>query len=569
MFSPTDPLRHRERQGKALRNRNLPKKKIPVRPPVVLQSASPEPVVQEVRRKKRWLPFLLILLLVLLQAGLIAVIVRVIRTPEEMPDRVVLEVRYQIPGRDDITESVYYGDSVTLHEPVPKKGYTFFGWMDADGKTETRTSFPVYRDTVYTARYMPTFETKKHISYLSTDGEAVVNVDGPVTIREFVNILYLLLNRDLPGTGRFVDVPEEDDCFEAAASLKDLGVLTGARLHPDANLTCGELLEILCRFFPESEETFEFQDLESDSPYYPYFCTAAANGWIPSGKLVRANALEDISRGRFARIMNHVLQRDARHELKQEDVGTILDVPPSNDYYNDVVEAVIPHRYKIRNGSEVWTASEALPVHEPGFFFTGYRLHYIDEDGNPAVNATVNGLTYNRNGEVTSGDEELDRALIAILKETIDPDKMDREEMLRAVYDYVVDNYTYRYGSMLPFGAEGWEIREAKRMLEFDSGNCYCFAALFYELARFVGYDAKIYSGRVYGEQYEYRGYDQDLIYAPMGYTPHGWVEIEFDGEPYIFDTEFEYRSWGLRDMYMGGEKVRAQYGYMKAEDPK
>ena len=35
-------------------------------------------------------------------------------------------------------------------------------------------------------------------------------------------------------------------------------------------------------------------------------------------------------------------------------------------------------------------------------------------------------------------------------------------------------------------------------MLEYGSGNCYCFAALFYELARFVGYDAKLYSGRAY-----------------------------------------------------------------------
>ena len=119
---------------------------------------------------------------------------------------------------------------------------------------------------------------------------------------------------------------------------------------------------------------------------------------------------------------------------------------------------------------------------------------------------------------------------------------------------------------MYAFGAEGWAVKEARRMLEYGSGNCYCFAALFYELARFVGYDAKLYSGRAYGEQYEYRTYDTDLVYAPIGYTPHGWVEIEFDGEPYIFDTEYEYRSYGLRDMFKGDEKVRGQYGYTKAE---
>ena len=264
--------------------------------------------------------------------------------------------------------------------------------------------------------------------------------------------------------------------------------------------------------------------------------------------------------------MNHVLHRDAERHLDQEDIGTILDVPPSGDYYDDVVEAVIPHEYQIKGDEEIWTSSEALPIHEPGFFFAGVRLHYIDEDGVPAVNSNVGGLDYNRNGEVTSGDAWLDRELWSILEENTDPKHMDREEMLRIVYDYVVDNFTYRYGSMYAFGAEGWAVKEARRMLEYGSGNCYCFAALFYELARFVGYDAKLYSGRAYGEQYEYRTYDTDLVYAPIGYTPHGWVEIEFDGEPYIFDTEYEYRSYGLRDMFKGDEKVRGQYGYTKAD---
>ena len=476
-------------------------------------------------------------------------------------------VRWQVVGQDDLVETVYYGEPIVLPESVDAEGWTFLGWLDSDGRLEEHRSIPVYRDLVFTAKLIPAFETKKHIPYLETDAEAVLDVDGPISMREFVNILYLLLDTEETGNGSFVDVPEDDTCFTAAAYLKDIGILSGTRLHPDANLSCGELLETLCRFFPASEvRDFTFQDLEPDNPYYPCFCTAAANGWIPSGTLVRTEATKDISRGRFARIMNHVLHRDAERHLDQEDIGTILDVPPSGDYYDDVVEAVIPHEYRIKGDEEIWTSSEALPVHEPGFFFAGVRLHYIDEDGVPAVNSNVGGLDYNRNGEVTSGDAWLDRELWSILEENTDPKHMDREEMLRIVYDYVVDNFTYRYGSMYAFGAEGWAVKEARRMLEYGSGNCYCFAALFYELARFVGYDAKLYSGRAYGEQYEYRTYDTDLVYAPIGYTPHGWVEIEFDGEPYIFDTEYEYRSYGLRDMFKGDEKVRGQYGYTKAD---
>ena len=569
---------HLERQRRALRNRNKPRKKIPVRPAHTVSGPNRDAGLETVPpvsvEKKRWSwRWLWWLLLLLLQVGLLVVLVRVIRTPKpELPpplEREVMEIRYQIPGMEDVVESVYFGDTASLHAPAAPEGYTFFGWLDSDGRIEEKQSFAVYHNTVYTAKLLPAFETERHIPYLTTDAEAVLDVDGPITMRDFVRILYLLLDTEETGTGRFVDVEDGDSCYEAAAYLKDLGILTGSRLHPDSNLITGEFLEILCRFFPETDSTgteYEFQDLSPDSPYYSCFCLAVDRGWIPCGKLVRSGAAEDISRGRFARIMNHVLQRDAVRHLEEEDVGTILDVPPSGDYYDDVVEAVIPHEYRMRGDEEIWTESEALPIHKPGFFFTGVKLHYIDEEGVPAVNTQVNGLDYNRNGEVTSGDAWLDREIWNILEDTIDPKIMDREEMLRAVYDYVADNYSYRYGSMYAFGAEGWAVKEAKRMLEYGSGNCYCYAALFYELARFVGYDAKIYSGRVYGEQYEYRAYEGDLVFAPMGYTPHGWVEIEYDGEPYIFDPEYEYRSWGLKQMFKAGDALRKQYGYTRPE---
>ena len=573
---------HLRRQGRALRNRNQPRQKIPVRPPrpsggkAKAEGSGLSPEVTAIRESERRSKFalrrkhFLVWFLVLLQAVLIGTVVYLVRAPEpelpSMPDRETREVCFRVKGSEDITETVFYGENVSMPPSVEAEGYTFLGWLDADGRTESHESIPVYRDLVFTAQLVPAFETEKHIPYLTTDAEAVLDVDGPITIREFVNILYLLLDTEATGNGSFVDVPEDDSCYAAAAYLKDLGILSGTRLHPDENLSCGEMIETLCRFFPAEDGTFVFQDLDSDSLYYPCFCTAAAKGWIPSGKLVRTEATEAISRGRFARIMNHVLQRDAVRHLDQEDVGTILDVPPSGDYYDDVVEAVIPHTYRMQRGEEHWISSEALPVHEPGFFFAGVRLHYIDDNGVPAVNGTVNGLDYNRNGEVTTGDAWLDRALWAILEDNVDPKRMDREDMLRILYDYVVNNFTYRYGSMYAFGAEGWAVREARRMLEYGSGNCYCFAALFYELARFVGYDAKLYSGRAYGEQYEYRTYGDDLVYSPVGYTPHGWVEIEFDGVPYIFDTEYEYRSYGLRKMFKADDTVRGQYGYVKAD---
>ena len=578
MSSPTEEIRsHRSRQEKARRNRSADNREIrrPARPsssvsqteesiPDVLAAAVSEPaVMQAPPAKRRGGVFRWIILV--LQLILFAITIAAIWQLKERTQQATFEVRYLVPGRDDIVESVFFGDSAALHEPVELENYTFLYWEDSEGKPEDRAEFPVYRDTLYTARYALSFESEKHIPYLSTDEAGVLDIEGPVTVREFVNILYTLLDTDLVGKGKFLDVDKEDACYKAAATLKDLGGLEGTRLHPDENLSRGDLLKLLSKFFPASDEPCVFMDMTENDAYYPYFCTAVAQGWIASGKLVRANAVTEVTRGDFARIMNHVLKRDATRHLKDTDVGTILDVPPTSDYYDDVVEAVISHEYRMENGVEVWTKSEALPLHDPGFFFAGCKLHYIDENGAPAANTTMLGLDFNKNGEVTIGDPELDKRLWANLEETIDPDTMEPEEMLRAVYDYVVKNFTYRYGKMIEYGEEGWAAREATRMLDNGAGNCYCFASLFYELARFVGYDAKIYSGRVYGEQYEFRDEEGDPVYSPQGYTPHGWVEIEFDGIPYIFDTEYEYRSGGYLQMFKRGEHARAQFGYLKA----
>ena len=60
-------------------------------------------------------------------------------------------------------------------------------------------------------------------------------------------------------------------------------------------------------------------------------------------------------------------------------------------------------------------------------------------------------------------------------------------------------------------------------MLSRGYGNCYGYAAAFCQLARAIGYDAHAFSG--------YMGAD---------YDPHGWVEIEIDGENYYFDPQLE-----------------------------
>lgn len=85
---------------------------------------------------------------------------------------------------------------------------------------------------------------------------------------------------------------------------------------------------------------------------------------------------------------------------------------------------------------------------------------------------------------------------------------MTRWEALRAAYDYTRDSFSYLRRNYYLFRETGWAHDEAMTMFETGRGNCYCYAAVFYYLARQLGYNCIIISGRV--------GTDGD---------PHGWVE--------------------------------------------
>ena len=61
----------------------------------------------------------------------------------------------------------------------------------------------------------------------------------------------------------------------------------------------------------------------------------------------------------------------------------------------------------------------------------------------------------------------------------------------------------------------------------YRKGNCYVMAATFYEMAVLLGYAPRQMSGRV--------------PLASGGWGPHSWVEIDFNGQTYVFDPDFTY----------------------------
>lgn len=111
---------------------------------------------------------------------------------------------------------------------------------------------------------------------------------------------------------------------------------------------------------------------------------------------------------------------------------------------------------------------------------------------------------------------------------------MTQDQKLKAAYDYVVNNTTYNRTYETPSG--DWTAAYATELLTTGKGNCYRFAAAFAYLAKALGYDSRVITGKIGA--------------ARGGLNPHGWVEIIIGGQTYVFDPEMHYAKKGAKDYF-------------------
>lgn len=304
--------------------------------------------------------------------------------------------------------------------------------------------------------------------------------------------------------------------------------------RPGAALTGGELLEALealavgdaARYFPGMPA-----GAQSVTGQQLYSCLSA---FFPDAAVAEFQGLESqdtVTRQEFARTLNHLLGRDAEDAVALTGETRILELALETDA-PAMLEACLPHSHS--EGGETWQEILQGLTYEPGFYNLGGWLYYADETGKFVKDTQVGSLSFGADGRYTSGDEELDALVAGILEELIAGDPgAERLDILRAAYEYSRDSFTYLRKDPIDYGARGWENGYAKTMLTGGLGNCYNYAAVFCVLARGLGYEAEAISGTM-----------------TVTNQPHGWVEIPFDGEMYIFDPETEMVYRTQRDIF-------------------
>ena len=437
-------------------------------------------------------------------------------------------ISFVVPEEKSFEIKVAEGNSFEMPEGPEIQGYTFLAWLDAQGNPETRTSLDATEDMSFCASYAVAFrdesEASVHKPYMSVDENGLFKPNESITRGEMAEIIYRFLDIDGVGSGFFIDVGKSDPLYASAATLKDLGLLEGDRLHAEDTVTYGELFRLLGKLFPAARDQYSFGSVSAESEYYEAFCTAFERGWLLD---TETSAYDFVARKDFARIMNMLIGRGGTENIDISLVGTILDVSTGDEHYADIAEAVIEHACSVTDGAEIWTSSIPLELHRHGFFFIGPELRCIKDNGSPAIDEEIDNLYFDKNGVYSSGDAALDELVRAKLDELVDPETMSRDEMLEILYNAVLHDSFYLGGDKYAIGETGWETAKAYQMLTVGKGNCYAYAATFWAYARAIGCDAVCYSGTVGTSK-----------------NPHAWVEIELDGTTYIFDPTLEYETW-------------------------
>lgn len=382
---------------------------------------------------------------------------------------------------------------------------------------------------------------ERHTPYIRGYGDGTVRPEGVLTLAEGCQLFYGLL-RTRPADRAEVPGVEKGIWYYDAMSLLAAGGILDLQRDgpavPEEALNRGRFILMLTRFFPELEEgDCSFPDVPRSSLIWSAVAKATAKGWIKGFEDGTFRPESPLTRAQAAAVLNRVMGREADEETLAEKLVLPLFTDLSPDYwaYGTMLEAAIDHSAENAGEKETWTEilDERLRF-DPGPVLTGGETYWADEEGWLQRDLTVGNLYFGADGRYTCGDAEADAYVHDILAGLYDP-ALTRLELLRAAFEYTRDSFAYlRRTESYDYGATGWEVEEALTMLRTGRGNCYCYAGVFCLLARQLGYDARAIAG---GSNWTPR--------------PHAWVEIDFDGVSYIFDTELEMAKKGQYNFWM------------------
>ncbi len=368
-----------------------------------------------------------------------------------------------------------------------------------------------------------------HTGYIRGNGDGGVHPDQELTLGEAAVMLFRILAAPGPERAAFSDVSPDAWYADAIGYLAAVDVLDASAqsVEPDRVITRSEFFAMVTyllagRAFEAPDSAFP--DVPAEHPYAREIAYAASMGWIRGDNGGNIMPDKPLTRAETVTVINRLIgAQPDRAYMKNLFFSPFSDLFATHWAYYDIMEAAVEHTH-MADGGGPWISADVESLKKPeGFYFTGLDYYYIGSDGMPLRNASQGGLYFGADGRYTSGDAVIDGYVMEVL-ESITLPTMTPMEKLRAAYNYTRDTFTYLRRNYYEMGDTSWAVKEATTMFSTKRGNCYCFSAVFYFLAKQLGFDAVLISGKVNNRN-------------PV---PHGWVEIPENGQMIMYDPELE-----------------------------
>ena len=206
--------------------------------------------------------------------------------------------------------------------------------------------------------------TEDHNAYLNGYPGSRFGPDNNMTRAEVAQMFYnLLLDKTVPITVTFDDVPADAWYTEAVNTLASLDILNGVgnnQFEPDRSITRAEFTTIAMRFTNGTlSGTNIFPDVNPNDWFYDYVVGSIQYGWIngyPDGTF---GPNDPISRAEVTTITNRMLGRSADEAFVDSNQASLVqfgDITDRHWAYYQVMEATNAHDYTKTDSVEDWTS---------------------------------------------------------------------------------------------------------------------------------------------------------------------------------------------------------------------
>ena len=204
--------------------------------------------------------------------------------------------------------------------------------------------------------------TSSHTAFLSGYPGNIFGPNNNMTRAEAAQMFYsLLLDKDVPITASFTDVPADAWYAQAVNVLASLGIVTGigdGKFEPQRSITRAEFTVIAMNFTNGAVSGKNiFSDVSAGDWFYNQVVGSIQYGWISGYEDGTFRPNNTITRAEVTTIVNRMLGRSADKHYVDNNLDALVqfeDVSRNHWAYYQITEATNSHDYTTVNGDETW-----------------------------------------------------------------------------------------------------------------------------------------------------------------------------------------------------------------------